>query len=161
VLTSYLSKTSPSRRVFPEVLLSQYHVILKLLSQNHLFETLVYIMLFPIAYFSKKPYFQNPKLLIGFSEDSLSEDTFSRVPSFQQYLCNTPMVGRKNLFLLKKIKTPIQGLYSILLFQSFPTMTSMLQIELKDGRYPLPISLGSSTYLYLHMTKSYDQMPRQ
>jgi hypothetical protein len=66
------------------------------------------------------------------------------------------MVGRKNFVLLKKINILIRGLYSILLFQSFPTTVSMLKTELRTGRYPLPSSLGSSIPLYLHMTVGYD-----
>jgi len=71
------------------------------------------------------------------------------------------MVGRKKFFLLKKINTLIQGLYSIFLFHIFLATVSMLRTDLRDGINPLPSSSGSSIPLYLHMTMSYDQMPRQ
>jgi hypothetical protein len=58
-------------------------------------------------------------------------------------LCNTPMVGTRIFSLLRRNKTRIRGLYSIFIFQSFPSTISMLRNELRVGRYPLPRSLGS------------------
>jgi hypothetical protein len=71
------------------------------------------------------------------------------------------MVGRTNFVLLKKKITLIRGLYSILLFQIFLAMVSMLRTKLRAGRYPLPSSSGYSIPLYLHMTVGYDQMPKK